>query len=177
MASEAAHDNPDEWELINDDGFVYKRKKRPRLEPSAAAPPPADPAAERKHRLERRKRALLKLKERYLEEIGRWELLSNTLTAMEQNATKQSMELPTTSSDGASSSGDISAADSSRRRLVGDLLAQVEAQEAIIRDVSSLCDIAEGLCSAQEGRFKQKLIDLPIWDPLPDELMKALGDG
>ncbi|KAL1531600.1 hypothetical protein AAHA92_31723 [Salvia divinorum] len=175
MASEAAaHENPDDWELINDDGFVYRRKKRPRLE--TAAPPPPDPEAERKHRLERRRRALLKLRERYMEEISRWELLSNTLTAMEQSATAQSVELPTTSSDGASSSGEFSA-DSSRRRLVGDLLAQVEAQEAIIRDVSNLCDVAEGLCSAQEGRFRQKLIDLPIWDPSPQELMKALGDG
>lgn len=129
MATEAGCDNPDDWELIHDDGFVYKRKKRLRLDPAVAAPPPPDPAAERKRRLERRKRALLKLRERYLEEISRWELLSNTLTAMEQNATTQSMERqelhPTTSSDGASSSGEPPAADSSRRRLVDGLLSQV----------------------------------------------------
>lgn len=132
MAAEAGYDNPDDWELINDDGFVYKRKKRPRQEAAAAAPPPPDPAVERKHRRERRKRALLKLRERYLEEISRWELLSNTLTAMEQSARTQSTERrelhPTASFDGASSSGEPSSAavvDSSGRRLVDELLAQV----------------------------------------------------
>ncbi|KAL1553352.1 hypothetical protein AAHA92_14041 [Salvia divinorum] len=176
MASEASYDNPDDWELINDDGFVYKRKKRPRLEPTVAAPP----ASERDHRLLRRKRTLLKLRDRYLEEICRWELLSNTLTAMEQNATSQSMERhelhPSTSSDGTSSSSEPSAADSYRRRLVDDLLSQVEAQEAIIVDVSKMCDVAEALCSAKEGIVRQQLINLPIWDPSPHELMAALGD-
>lgn len=130
MATEAGYENPDDWELINDDGFVYRRKKRlrPREE---SAPPPPDPAVERKHRRERRKRALLKLKERYLEEIGRWELLSNTLTAMEQSARTQSVERqdlhPTTSFHGASSSGEPSSAavGSSGRKLVDELLSQV----------------------------------------------------
>lgn len=181
MASEPDYDNPDDWELINDDGFVYRRKKRPRLEPAAAAPPPPDPAVERRQRRDRRKRALLKLRERYLAEISRWELLSNTLTAMEQSAQTQSIERqelnPTTSFDGASSSGQpSSAADSSRRRLVDDLLSQVEAQETILRDLSNLCDLAEWLCSAEEERLRQQLTNLPIWDPSPHELMAALGD-
>ncbi|KAH6833338.1 hypothetical protein C2S53_003327 [Perilla frutescens var. hirtella] len=178
MAAAAGYDNPDEWELINDDGFVYKRKKR--LVPSAGAPPPPDPAVERKNRRERRKRALLKLRERYLEEISRWELFSNRLTAMEQNARTQSVERqelhPTTSFDGASSSGEPLEADSSRGRLVDDLLFQVEAQEVLIRNASNLCDLAEGLCSAQEERLRQQLTDLPIWDPSPHELMDALCD-
>lgn len=128
MAAEAGYENPDEWELINDDGFVYKRKKRPRLEPTAAAPP-QDPALERKHRRERKKRALLKLRERYLEEISQWELLSNTLREKEQNAEAQSLErqelYPTTSFDGPSSSEEHSASDSTCRRLVDNLLSQV----------------------------------------------------
>ncbi|XP_041997204.1 uncharacterized protein LOC121747263 isoform X1 [Salvia splendens] len=183
MATEASYDNPDDWELINDNGFVFKRKKHPRLEPTVAAPP----ASEQNHRLLRRKRALLKLRERYLEEISRWELLSNTMTAMEQNASTQSMERhelhPSTSSDGASSSSEPSVADSNRRRLVDDLLSQVnfgylqvKEQEAIIVNVSNMCDIAEVLCSAKEGIVRQQLIDLPIWDPSPHELMAALGD-
>ncbi|XP_047973246.1 uncharacterized protein LOC125215755 isoform X1 [Salvia hispanica] len=174
MATEASYDNPDDWELINDDGFVYKRKKRPRLEPIVAAPP----ASEQNHRLLRQKRALLKLRDRYLEEISRWELLSNTLTAMEQNASAQLMERhelhPSTSSDGASSSSEPSAADFYRRRLVDDLLSQVKEQEAIIVNVSNMCDIAQVLCSAKEGIVRQQLIDLPIWDPSPQELMAAL---
>ncbi|KAI3463048.1 hypothetical protein Pfo_019711 [Paulownia fortunei] len=183
MAAPAGYENPDEWELINDDGFVHKRKKRPRLDPiatSSAAPPPPDPAVERKHRRERKKRALLKLRDKYLKEISRWELLSNTLKEMEQNAQTQSLErqelYSTTSFGGASSLEEFSASDSTRQRVVDDLLSQVEAQEAIIRDVSNLCDIAEALCSAQEERLKQQLTDLPIWEPSPHELMAALGE-
>ena len=79
----------EEWELYNDDGFVYKRKKR-RLNPDEAAlaarPPSMDPEAEERNRRERKRKTLLKLKERYQTEIDRWELLSNTLRAMEERA-------------------------------------------------------------------------------------------
>lgn len=129
MAAELGCGNPDDWELINDEGFVYKRKRRPFVEPTAAAPAPPDPAVERKHRRERKKRALLKLRDRYLKEISQWELLSNTLKEMEQNAHTQVLERqelhPTTSLDGASTSEQHLASDSTRRRLVDDLLAQV----------------------------------------------------
>ncbi|PIN02652.1 hypothetical protein CDL12_24829 [Handroanthus impetiginosus] len=183
MAAPADYENPDEWELVNDDGFVHKRKKRPRLDPSAtssAASQPPDPAVERKHRRERKKKALLKLKDKYLQEISRWELLANALKEMEQNATAQSVRRQemhsTTSFAEASGSEEHLASDSTRRRVVDDLLSQVEAQEAIIRDVSNLCDVAESLCSAQEERLKQQLTDLPIWEPSPLELMAALGE-
>ncbi|KAG8366910.1 hypothetical protein BUALT_Bualt16G0017000 [Buddleja alternifolia] len=176
----ADYNNPDEWELVNDDGFVHKRKKRPRLDPAAAAAPRPDPSAERKHRRERKKRALLKLRDRYLKEISRWELLSNTLKEMEHNAQTQPLErqemCTPRSIHGESSSNEQLASNSTRRRVVDDLLFQVEAQEAIIRDVSNLCDVAEALCSAQEERLKQQFTDLPIWDPSPHELMAALGE-
>jgi len=51
----------------------------------------------------------------------------------------------------------------------------VEAQEAIIRDVSNLCDIAEAVCAKREEQFKQTLFDLPIWAS-PNDLMEALCD-
>jgi len=50
---------------------------------------------------------------------------------------------------------------------------QVEAQEAIIRDVSNLCDVAEAMCNAQEEQMKQSFIDLPIWTS-PHELIASL---
>lgn len=55
---------------------------------------------------------------------------------------------------------------------------QVEAQEAIIRDASSLCDIAEAMCNAHEEEVNQSLIDLPIWDlpASPRELLASLCD-
>jgi hypothetical protein len=52
---------------------------------------------------------------------------------------------------------------------------QVEAQEAIVRDLSNLCDVAEAMCNAQEEQLKQSLIDLPIWAS-PPELMASLCD-
>lgn len=80
----------DEWEPFNDDGFICKRKKRPRLEPttttSSSAPPPPDPAAERRNRRERKKRALIKLREKYQREIDQWEHLSNALKALQEKA-------------------------------------------------------------------------------------------
>ncbi|KAL2246893.1 UNVERIFIED_CONTAM: hypothetical protein Sindi_2541600 [Sesamum indicum] len=199
MACPAGYEDPDEWELVNDDGFVHKRKKRPRIDPGgapSAGQPPLDPELEKKHRRERKMRALLKLREKYLEEISRWELLSNTLKEMEETAQARLLErqelCPTTSFGAASSSEQHSASDATCQRIVDDLLSQshsyikirkqrkkrelVEAQEAIIRDASNLCDVAEALCSAHEERLKQQLIDLPIWEPSPHELMAALGE-
>ncbi|GAU45827.1 hypothetical protein TSUD_115150 [Trifolium subterraneum] len=49
----------------------------------------------------------------------------------------------------------------------------VEAQEAIIHDISNLCDVAEAMCFKQEQLSKQSLFDLPIWST-PHELMQVL---
>ncbi|KAH7850801.1 hypothetical protein Vadar_003181 [Vaccinium darrowii] len=51
----AADMEEDECELFNDDGFVYKRKKRPVLDPTASPPP--DPAAEENFQGRMKKRA------------------------------------------------------------------------------------------------------------------------
>lgn len=52
---------------------------------------------------------------------------------------------------------------------------QAESQEAIIRNVSNLCDIAEAMCNAEEEQLNKSLIDLPIWSS-PRELMASLCD-
>ena len=52
---------------------------------------------------------------------------------------------------------------------------QVEAQEAIIQDISHLCNVAEAVCFKREEQFKQSLFDLPIWAS-PLELMQVLCD-
>ncbi|XP_030953770.1 uncharacterized protein LOC115976565 [Quercus lobata] len=162
----------EEWELYNDDGFVYKRKKR-RLNPDEAAlaarPPSMDPEAEERNRRERKRKTLLKLKERYQTEIDRWELLSNTLRAMEERA-RQRQEHEDTPSFSALP---LSSPEIVNGSLVDELLLQVEAQEAIIRDVSNLCDVAEAMCNAQEEQMKQSFIDLPIWTS-PHELIASL---
>ncbi|KAL2532276.1 hypothetical protein Adt_05627 [Abeliophyllum distichum] len=173
-------EDENEWELTNDDGFVYKRKKRLRLDPSTARQPP-DQAAEKKYRRERKKSALLKLREKYLNEFRQWELLSNMLKEMQLNDQTQQQKqpelLPTTLSERPTCSNELpmqSKSDFTRRLLVDELFSQVEAQEAIIRDVSNLCDVAKALCSAQEEKSKQQFTELPIWESSPDMLMAAL---
>lgn len=81
----------EDWELINDDGFVYKRLKRLRVDPtvSTSVTPPPDPAVEERNRKERKKTILLKLKTRYQQEIHQWEHLSNTLKALQERTQTQ----------------------------------------------------------------------------------------
>ncbi|KAL6587449.1 hypothetical protein OROMI_000427 [Orobanche minor] len=184
MAAPAGYGNPDEWELLHDDCFVYKRQKRPRLALIAATSPPTpDPAVERKRRRERKKAALLKLRDNYLKEISRWELMSNTLKEMERNAqahfSEQNQELNSSrsASSGASSSSEEGLdSNSTSRRVLDDIFFKVEAQEALIRRLSNLCDVATVLCNAEDERLAQKLTDLPIWEPSPDELLAALDE-
>ncbi|XP_045812581.1 uncharacterized protein LOC123906665 [Trifolium pratense] len=157
----------DDWELCYDDGFVYKRKRR-RLNP----PEPVNSSEPDSEilRKERKKHTLLKLKSKYEKEILQWENLSNTLRSLQissspqlqqqQQQQHQTLSLPSTSS-------------STQSNLLDDLLSQVEAQEAIIHDISNLCDVAEAMCFKQEQLFKQSLFDLPIWST-PHELMQAL---
>lgn len=181
--SSAAWQNDDVWELRHDDdGFVYKRKKRRRLDdPEVPAPPPpsaADlPEDTEARRREWKEKSLLKLKTQYQAEIEHWELLSSRLRAMEEKTRQiqqRRLEQPereqTPSFDGSGVSG-IHCSES----VLDELLLQAQAQEAVIGDVSNLCDMVEAMCSAQEEDLAQSLIDLPVWGS-PRELMKSLCD-
>ncbi|XVF86627.1 hypothetical protein PTKIN_Ptkin18bG0057600 [Pterospermum kingtungense] len=175
----------DDWELCNDDGFIYKRQKRRRVlvEPEPA-PSAADPEVEETRRREWKRKILLKMKERYKQEMEEWETLSNTLKAMQEKALgfqvqqqerrklKESEVEQRTVSFLALEKKDK---DNACRSPVDELLLQVEAQEAIIRDVSNLCDISEAMCTAQEEQLKQSYFDLPIWGS-PRDLMESLCD-
>ncbi|KAI3520732.1 hypothetical protein L1887_10182 [Cichorium endivia] len=165
--------NEEDWELINDDGFVYKRLKRACLDSTTVASGPLpDPAAEAKARRERKKKVLLKLKTQYQEEIRHWEHLSNTLKALQDRT--QNQPSPTVLADQTVSVLQENSSDSPFQDLTDTLLAQVEAQEATIREVSRLCDVAETLCNSEERRLRQPFFDLPIWDPSPQELVTSL---
>ncbi|XP_074366485.1 uncharacterized protein LOC141707298 [Apium graveolens] len=115
----------DEWELINDDDFVYKRKS-PRLDITVTpcAPPP-DPLVEDNNLKNRKKNALLKLKDKYQAEIFRWELFSNTLRDL--NLQTQNVEKGFEKFDEGQREDELWVEFSgfSRCGLVDDLLAQV----------------------------------------------------
>ncbi|KAL5572804.1 hypothetical protein UlMin_022401 [Ulmus minor] len=173
----------DEWELFNDDGFVYKRKRRPSLDPEAEPVPPAvaapvpDPESEEKLRRARKKKTLLKLKSQYQREIDQWEYLSNTLRATEETTRQLQVRRQTLTE--CSPSGEAPGTESVCGSLVDELLLQAEGQEAFIREASKLCDIAEAMCITHEEEADQSLFDLPIWASSassPRELMAALCD-
>lgn len=80
-----ASESADEWEPCSGDGFIHKRKRR-RIDPSSAAPSPADSGvAEEKFRRDRRKKTLLGVKGRYQRELALWEKLSVTCRAKQGN--------------------------------------------------------------------------------------------
>ncbi|XP_044503876.1 uncharacterized protein LOC123224309 [Mangifera indica] len=161
----------DEWELCNDDGFIYKRKKRRLAEPSASQL--TDPEAEERQRRERKRKALSKLKKHYQKEINQWELLSTTLQAMQGKTQAKSLRnSEETPSFLYSAWNAIEESEMGFGSALNELLLQVEAQAAIIHDVANLCDVAEAMCSAQEEQLKQSFIDLPVWSS-PRELMAS----
>ncbi|OMO66699.1 hypothetical protein COLO4_30424 [Corchorus olitorius] len=176
----------DEWELCNDDGFIYKRQKRHRVI-SESAPLQVDPEEEDKRRSEWKRNCLLRLKEKYKKEIEEWERLSNTLKAMQEKALgfqiqqqerrklREAEDRERTSSSSGPENKDKGNKENASGSLVDELLLQAESQEIIIRDVSNLCDIAETMCNAQEERLKQSYFDLPIWAS-PRDLMTSLCD-
>ena len=70
----------DEWEVCSDGDFIYKRRKRHALDPPPHGQPEPDPPAA----ASRKRKALLKLRDRYRKEIDHWEYLSNALLALEE---------------------------------------------------------------------------------------------
>lgn len=177
----AANWDSDEWEIVNDDGFVYKRKKR-RIDPTSFArsqDPEPDPALEVKQRRKRKRAALVKLKEKYQTELGLWDKLSNTLKAMEDTVKSKRVLQDAEESNGRKlheigdkGSQSVVSVEKCSGSLVDELLLQVEAQEAIIHSFEQLCDVAESLCNAHEEKTKERYFNLPIWDS-PRELMAS----
>ncbi|GAB2296832.1 hypothetical protein Dimus_030933 [Dionaea muscipula] len=182
----AANWESEEWELTNDDGFVYKRKKR-RPDLASLAPPPPDPAPdpelEERQRRERKRKALLKVRDKYAREIFLWEHLSNTLRASERS-TKEKQEQRARlkivrqkqkhlQREGAERASARVPKGIAFRSLADGLLLKVQAQEALISRLTNLCDVAEALCNAEEDKVKQLFLDLPIWGS-PRELMESM---
>lgn len=129
MATAARWEDDGDWELINDDGFVYKRRKRscpdPTIAASTSAPPPPDPAVEERNLRQRKKSVLLKLKERFQKEILQWEHLSNTLSEMQKKAQIAQPQMPQNHAASVSSLLPAESTVSQCRGIVDELLSQV----------------------------------------------------
>ncbi|KAK8933377.1 hypothetical protein KSP39_PZI015688 [Platanthera zijinensis] len=153
----------DEWEVCNDDGFIYKRRRRLAL---PEGPSPADIEAElRRQKRSRKWRCLRAIRDKYQREIDQWEGLSASLTRLASP--------PTSTSDAGPSSMDSAPPSPLSLPTVDDLLSTVEAQEMVLRKLSDFCDCVDSFCEAQEERLTQSLIGLPIWGS-PRALMRSL---
>ncbi|GLJ15836.1 hypothetical protein SUGI_0261190 [Cryptomeria japonica] len=159
--SEPSLDLEDEWEVVNDDGFVYKRRKKQRVYDS---PIPTESSISKhnddqyiKQRRQTKKMALLKLKEKYEKEIKDWESLSQML-----ERTPASAHLPMKEPTPSPAVPETQTGNSCKS-VLRDLLLQVEVQEAFIQDATTLCNLAEMMCDSHEQVLKQPFFDLPVW--------------
>ncbi|KAH7296270.1 hypothetical protein KP509_26G016600 [Ceratopteris richardii] len=67
------------WEIVNDDGLIYKRRKKEIVDEPEDLPPPIQSHVDVHWRRNRKKAALHQLKSRYLAEIDEWEKLLQKL--------------------------------------------------------------------------------------------------
>ncbi|KAL5211347.1 hypothetical protein ABZP36_022194 [Zizania latifolia] len=190
-----------EWEIYNEGGFVYKRRRglhHPDRE-DAAAPSTAAPSPE-SVLLERRRQALLRLRAKYLLELSRWDSLSKDLLAP--------LPAPPAAPPRAPSDPVVaSSPDSSDLDVVDNLLAQVtphslgcssfpsfphlpdllllrpvvgcqlplqaEVMEELLNKLSQACDEINEFCDAHEAALVDAVAVLPVWGD-PRELMNSL---
>ena len=52
---------------------------------------------------------------------------------------------------------------------------QVEAQEAVLKKLSNICDIADSVCNVKEDAMMESFLGLPVWES-PQFLMASLVD-
>ncbi|XP_078433604.1 cryptic loci regulator [Wolffia australiana] len=170
----------EEWEICNDDGFIYKRRKR-----KSTADPPQQPISEtedthQRGQLVRRKLTLLAVRERYRKEIKKLDELAALLTADGRfggDSEVPAVELALETGDygreknGQEASGRLNPFGAS----IEELFLQVEAQEAILTKLSNICDIADSLCDVREKAVVESLLSLPVWES-PRSLMASLVD-
>ncbi|NP_001143356.1 uncharacterized protein LOC100275979 [Zea mays] len=155
----------EEYEIRNDEGFVYKvhRGLYPDAAPSttqtAAGP---DPKAAG---LRRRRRALLRLRAKRLRDLSRWEALASELLA----------PLPAPPPPAPTSqSPPVAASSSSLVSVLDELLAQADIQVELMKKVCQWCDEANSICDAGEAAIVDSIVALPMWGANSSELVAAL---
>ncbi|XP_018483920.2 uncharacterized protein LOC108854768 [Raphanus sativus] len=171
-----------DWDLCNKEGFVFKRVKRSRIsggsgEASKPVEPELDPAVKERNRRMRKKRTLVKLKRKYQSEMEQWEILSNSFSAMQEKAVRfetaeREERLNATETTSSSEHGGEDATNTVSSML-DELLSMAEGQEAIINDVSDLCEVAEKICRIEHEEEEESLFDLAVWCS-PRSLMASL---
>ncbi|XP_074589768.1 uncharacterized protein LOC141845605 [Curcuma longa] len=169
-----------EWEICNDRGFIYKRRRLRLRQPAqgeTGTSSAGDAEAEqRRCRRDLRRRCLLHLRDLFMRELELLHPLSSgavdltpamsTEAAPEASAAAAAAEPPPPPPDPGE---DI------RKPLVDSLLSQVEIQEAILRKLSDSCDYVESLCREKEERLLESLMELPIWGS-PRSLLLSLSE-
>ncbi|KAL0914532.1 hypothetical protein M5K25_014887 [Dendrobium thyrsiflorum] len=157
-----------DWEVCEDNGFVYKRRRRHLS--SLVGRLPVDSAEEelRRNHLARKKRCLINIRDRYQREVEQWEDLSASLLRLASLPPEATSEADT-SSVASPPSFHLSPP------AIDGLILEQETQETIFRKISDLCNCVDSFCEAQEDRLTQSLLDLPIWGS-PRALMRSLCD-
>ncbi|KAM0940839.1 hypothetical protein DsansV1_C18g0154491 [Dioscorea sansibarensis] len=169
-ASSASFGDADEWEICNDNGLVYKRRRRRRHPESPVPAAPDNPEAElRRHRRARKKRCLLALRDKYLAELAQWETLSSSLL------TSPPLPPPPAAVAAVPAAPKPSSQIPKWHPLVDDLLSQAEAQELMVQKLAQTCEYVESACEERERRLAQSILDLPIWGS-PRSLIASLSD-
>ncbi|KAJ0252951.1 Cryptic loci regulator [Hirschfeldia incana] len=165
----------EDWELCNEDGFVYKRTRRisDPGESSNPVDPESDPAVEERNRRKRKKITLVKLKSKYQREIQQWDILSNSFNATQERAVRFETTQQREDSLNANEATSFQEDGSPASVFLDELLSKAEAQDVIINDVSRLCEVAENIIRVEEEETKQLLFDLDVWSS-PRNLMASL---
>ncbi|MCO5580111.1 hypothetical protein L7F22_033978 [Adiantum nelumboides] len=132
----------DDWEILNDDGLIYKRQKRERHLSSEVLEPPVLPQVDKHWRRNRKKAALKQLKCRYLAEIEEWEKLFQKLENPSENKALHKEFSDSTISE--NSIVDLS--EQKFKNTVEKLSYQVIQLEKFMEDLRILCSDVECIC-------------------------------
>ncbi|KAK3154528.1 hypothetical protein QOZ80_2BG0191650 [Eleusine coracana subsp. coracana] len=164
--SDAVAADDEDYEICNDNGFVYKRRRGlyPDVAPASTHVASPDPEAARRRC---RRRALLHLRAQRLRELERWEALERKLQAQPSTTSGPPPPQASPASPGAT------AATSHSASVLDDLLARAEVEEAILKKVSGLCDEVDALCRAHEEDVVDAITTLPLWGD-PKDLLLSL---
>ncbi|CAL4964835.1 unnamed protein product [Urochloa decumbens] len=166
-----AEEPEQEFDICNDEGFVYKVPSGlyPDAAPSstqAAAGPDPEIVG-----LRRRRRALLRLRAKRLRQLSRWESLASELLAPHPDPRLPAPQSPPASPHPVAADATATATAASDS-VLDDLIAQADVQAELLKKASQLCDEINALCEAREAAIVDDIVALPVWGD-PRELLAS----